>query len=564
MTEVLIKNGFVIDPLNKIDCQKMDIAIKDGKIVKSVNESKAKVIDASGLIVMPGGVDIHTHIAGGEVNTGRIIRPEDHVKDVVRKTAITRGGTGYSIPSTYVTGYRYSQMGYTTVMNPSMAPLSAKHTHEELNDIPMLDKATYPLIGDWWFVLENLSKGKVEECARHVAWMLETTKGYAIKIVNPGGLESWGFGRNVHSIDDQVPHFCITPREIICGLAKVNKLLNLPHTIHLHTNNLGLPGNYTTTLDTMRALESVPSDGKPVCHITHLQFSSFGGDGWGNMKSAAEEISSYINAHSHMTFDMGQIIFTDTTTMTADGPFEFTLYQLSGHKWVNSDVETETSGGIIPFTYKKNNAVNATQWSIGLELALLIKDPWKMFMTTDHPNAGPFFEYPKILAWLMSRKARMATLEKCHKKAQKKSLLPSIKRELSLYELAIVTRAGQAKALGLKNKGHLGVGADADVAIYNINPETTDIAKKYKSARKAFKNAAYTIKDGKILVKDGEIVDTASGRTMWLNVETCEPCRIDEAMKRKFREYWTVEYDNYPVFDHYLRVPEKLTVKASI
>ena len=564
MTEVLIKNGFVIDPLNKIDCQKMDIAIKDGKIVKSVNESKAKVIDASGLIVMPGGADIHTHIAGGEVNTGRIIRPEDHVKDVVRKTAITRGGTGYSIPSTYVTGYRYSQMGYTTVMNPSMAPLSAKHTHEELNDIPMLDKATYPLLGDWWFVLENLSKGKVEECARHVAWMLETTKGYAIKIVNPGGLESWGFGRNVHSIDDQVPHFCITPREIICGLAEVNKLLNLPHTIHLHTNNLGLPGNYTTTLDTMRALESVPSDGKPVCHITHLQFSSFGGDGWGNMKSAAEEISSYINAHSHLTFDMGQIIFTDTTTMTADGPFEFTLYQLSGHKWVNSDVETETSGGIIPFTYKKNNAVNATQWSIGLELALLIKDPWKMFMTTDHPNAGPFFEYPKILAWLMSRKARMATLEKCHKKAQKKSLLPSIKRELSLYELAIVTRAGQAKALGLKNKGHLGVGADADVAIYNINPETTDIAKKYKSARKAFKNAAYTIKDGKILVKDGEIVDTASGRTMWLNVETCEPCRIDEAMKRKFREYWTVEYDNYPVFDHYLRVPEKLTVKASV
>ena len=192
--------------------------------------------------------------------------------------------------------------------------------------------------------------------------------------------------------------------------------------------------------------------------------------------------------------------------MTADGPFEFTLYQLSGHKWVNSDVETETSGGIIPFTYKKNNAVNATQWSIGLELALLIKDPWKMFMTTDHPNAGPFFEYPKILAWLMSRKARMATLEKCHKKAQKKSLLPSIKRELSLYELAIVTRAGQAKALGLKNKGHLGVGADADVAIYNINPETTDIAKKYKSARKAFKNAAYTIKDGKILRKAKSLI----------------------------------------------------------
>ena len=210
--------------------------------------------------------------------------------------------------------------------------------------------------------------------------------------------------------------------------------------------------------------------------------------------------------HNHITLDMGQVIFTDTTTMTADGPFEYTLYTLSGHKWVNSDVETETSGGIIPFTYKKNNAVNAIQWSIGLEIALLIKDPWKIFMTTDHPNGGPFMSYPRVLAWLMSKKAREATLKRCHKKAQKKSLLPSIDRELSLYELAIVTRAGTAKALGMPNKGHLGVGADGDVAIFNINPETTDIAKKYKAVRKAFKDSVYTIKDGKIVAKDGEVV----------------------------------------------------------
>ena len=564
MAEMLIKNGFVYDPINGIDGEKMDIAIQNGKIVEKVHDRTAKMIDATGLTVMPGGVDIHTHIAGGEVNTGRLVRPEDHVKDTVKKTPLTRSGVGYSIPSTFVTGYRYSRMGYTTVMNPSMAPLEAKHTHEELNDIPLVDKASYPLIGDWWFVLEYLRKGDIEGCARHVAWMLETTKGYAIKIVNPGGLESWGFGKNVHSIDDEVPNFCITPREIVRGLAKVNSMLNLPHSIHLRTNNLGLPGNYETTLETMKCLEDLSTDGKPVGHITHLQFSSFGGDGWGNMRSAAEEISKYINGHSHMTFDMGQVIFTDTTTMTADGPFEYTLYQLSGHKWVNSDIETETSGGIIPFHYKKNNAVNATQWSIGLELALMIKDPWKMFMTTDHPNGGPFFAYPKIIAWLISKKARMATLKKCHKKAQKISLLPSINRELNLYELTIVTRAGQAKALGLKNKGHLGVGADADVAIYNVNPETDNIASKYKTARKAFGNAAFTIKDGKIVVKNGEIVQHTDGRTIWLDVETTQEEKVDEEMKKKFRQYWTVEYDNYPVLDHNVKVQDPITVKAKV
>jgi formylmethanofuran dehydrogenase subunit A len=564
MNEVLVRNGLVFDPLNGVNGEKMDIAIKDGKIVAKVNEHKARIIDASGMSVLPGGVDIHSHIAGGEVNTGRIIRPEDHVKDPVRKTAITRGGSGYSIPSTFVTGYRYSSMGYTTVMNPSMAPLEAKHTHEELNDIPMLDKATYPLLGDWWFVLEYISKGKIEECARHIAWMMNSTKGYAIKIVNPGGLESWGFGGNVHSIDDQVPNFCITPREIIRGLVKVNKLLRMPHTIHLHTNNLGTPGNYVTTLETMKALEDLSTDGKPACHITHLQFSSFAGDGWGKMHSAAEEISNYLNAHNHVTFDMGQVIFSETTTMTADGPFEFTLYQLSGHKWVNSDVETETSGGIIPMHYKKSSTVNAVQWSIGLELALMVKDPWKVMMTTDHPNGGPFFEYPRIVAWLASKKARAATLNKCAKKGQKKSLLPTVDRELSLYELAIVTRAAQAKALGLKNKGHLGVGADADIAVYDVNPETTDIARKYKILRKAYRNAAYTIKDGQVVIKDGQVVLPVSGRTMWVDVQTNEPCVIDEDMKTRFKQYWTVEYDNYPVFDHYVKVPDPITVKAGV
>jgi formylmethanofuran dehydrogenase subunit A len=562
--ELLIKNGFVFDPLNGINGEKMDIAVKNGKIVESVNEHEAKMIDASGLTVFPGGVDIHTHIAGAEVNTGRLMRPEDHVKDVVRKTAVTRSGVGYSIPSTFITGYRYSRMGYTTIMNPSMPPLEAKHTHEELNDTPMLDKASYPLLGDWWFVLEYLQKGMLDECARYVAWMMGMSKGYAIKIVNPGGLESWGFGKNVHSIDDEVPNFCITPREIVRGLAKVNKMLNLPHTIHLHTNNLGLPGNYATTLDTMKCLEDLSTDGKPVGHITHLQFSSFAGDDWGSMRSGAEEISKYINNHSHMTFDMGQIIFTHTTTMTADGPFEYTLYQLSGHKWVNSDVETETSGGIIPFHYKRNNAVNATQWSIGLELALMIKDPWKMFLTTDHPNAGPFFAYPKIIAWLISKKARAATLKKCHQKAQKKSLLPSITREFSLYDLAVVTRAGTAKALGLKNKGHLGVGADADIAIYDVNPEKIDIARKYKKVRRAFGNAAYTVKDGKIVVKDGEILQQVDGRTIWLDVHTAEQVKIDEDFKHRFREYWTVEYDNYPVFDHYVKVSDPITIKADV
>lgn len=562
--ELLIKNGFVYDPLNGIDGEIMDIAAKDGKIVNRVNERRAEKIDASGMIVMPGGVDIHCHIAGAEVNIGRLLRPEDHFRDFEHKTSITRSGVGHSVPSTFTTGYRYSRMGYTTIMNPSMPPLEAKHTHEELNDTPMLDKATYPLLGDWWFVLEYLKNGSIDELARHVAWIMTSTKGYAIKIVNPGGLEAWGYGQNVHSLGDQIPNFCITPRDIIRGLCKVNKLLNLPHTIHVHTNNLGQPGNYATTLETMESVEDLASENKPAIHITHCQFSAFKGEDWRTLESGAEEIANYVNCHSHVTMDMGQVIFADTTTMTADGPFQFDLYGLTGNKWVNHDVETETSAGIVPFRYRRRSYVHAIQWSIGLELALLVKDPWKIFLTTDHPNGGPFTSYPRIIAWLMSKEARKATMKRLNPRARSRSLLPSTSRELTFQDIAIMTRAGQAKTLGLDNKGHLGVGADADVAIYDVNPKTTDPSQQYKAVRKAFKHAAYTIKGGKVVVKQDRIVQQVNGSTIWLDLQTSEPAEINEDMKRRFREYWTVEYDNYPVSDHYIESSQPVTVRTRV
>lgn len=561
--KLLLKNGIVFDPLNKINGEKMDVFIKDGKIVDSFSGTNVNEIDVANMTVMPGGVDIHSHIAGSEVNAGRLLRPEDHIKDIEIKGRFTRSGVGYSIPSTFTTGYRYSKMGYTTVMVPSMPPLEARHTHEEMDDTPMIDKAAFPLMGDWWFVLEYLSQNRLEECATHIAWLMKATKGYAIKIVNPGGLESWGFGRNVRSIDDQVPNFGITPREILRGLCKVNTLLHLPHTIHVHTNNLGLPGNFRTTLKTMDCVRDLASGNQPVIHITHCQFSAFRGSDWNNMRSGAAQIARYMNTHPHVTMDLGQIVFTDTTTMTADGPFQFNLFQISGNKWVNHDVETETSSGIVPFRYRRKSYVHATQWTIGLELALLIKSPWKIFLSTDHPNAAPFFTYPKIITWLLSKAARDQTLRHINRKARRRSILPSIDREYDLYELTIMTRAGIAQALNLPNKGHLGVGADADVAVYNLNPDimTTLDPEKLESV---FHRAMYTIKRGEIVVKQGDIVKSVNGSTYWTDIRTEEPLKVEADVKHRFTQYWTVQYENYPISERYLHSSHPIPIHAEV
>ena len=69
--DILIKGGHIIDPLNNID-QVMDLAIKGNKIAAiekeiSANQAK-KVVDASGLIVSPGLIDMHTHNFYGTVH----------------------------------------------------------------------------------------------------------------------------------------------------------------------------------------------------------------------------------------------------------------------------------------------------------------------------------------------------------------------------------------------------------------------------------------------------------------------------------------------------------------
>ena len=553
MRSLIIKGGYVYDPLNGVNGEKTNIYVCDGKVVEEIEERDAKVIDASGMVVMPGGVDIHSHIAGSKINSGRILRPEDHRKDVVKKTKLTRSGVGYSCPSTFVTGYRYAQMGYTSVFEPAMPPVSARHVHEEMADIPILDKAAYTLFGNNLFTLKYVKAGDIEMLKAFILWLLRATKGYAVKIVNPGGVENWKWGKNVDGLDDLVYNYEVTPRQIIKSLAMANEELGLPHTIHLHCNNLGVPGNYETTIETMETLKGIkPKPGrKTTVHVVHCQFNALDGDTWANVRSGASKIAKYVNGHEHVSIDIGQVIFTDTTTMTGDGPWQFRLWNLTGNKWVNKDVEMEAGAGIVPYTYRKENPANSIQWAIGLELALQIFDPWRVYLTTDHPNGGPFTFYPKVISWLMSRASRNETMLEINKSCIRRTSLANDYREYTFNEIAIVTRAATAKAVDLKNKGHFAPGADGDISVYDIDPSKW-APSKYRDLEKAFTLAKYTIKGGDIVVKDGEILSTPQGSTYWIDSAAPTEDELVKDLEADFRDYYTINFRNYPVEETYL------------
>jgi formylmethanofuran dehydrogenase subunit A len=532
-----IAGGRVYDPASGVAGTVRDVCLSDGKVVEDVPAHAAR-IDARGMVVMPGGVDIHAHIAGPKVNAARRLAPEQHRADVVDRSAVMRSGTGGIVPSTFVTGYRYALLGYTTVVEAATPPLAARHVLAELRDTPMIDAAFLVLLGNnvALFDLIRRDPARVRDA---IAWWLEATGGYGVKLVNPGGVERWKRGEgNVSSLDDEVAG--VTPRQVLDAIAGAVHELGLPHPAHVHCNNLGVGGNWRTTLDTLDTLEGRRA------HLAHLQFHAYGGKPGGRLRSRAPDLAEYLGAHPEFSADVGQVMFGDATTMTADAPVSERLRDITGGKWVNADTEVETGCGIVPFTYREKNYVHALQWGIGLELFLLSRDPWRLVLSTDHPNGGSFLSYPRLIRLLMDREFRNEQLRKANKRAiQRTVLLDDLDREYTLEEIAIITRAGPARLLGLRDKGHLGAGADADVTLYDDRADREEM----------FATPRYVIKGGRVVVRDGELVEALAGDL--LRVEAPHDPAVEEVLRDRFEERYTVQFDSYPVSEPWLLEPAR-------
>jgi len=235
---------------------------------------------------------------------------------------------------------------------------------------------------------------------------------------------------------------------------------------------------------------------------------------------------------------VGQIMFGQTVTESGDSMRQYAGSAFaSPKKSVIMDIECDAGCGVVPFKYKSQNFVNALQWLIGLELFLSVDDPWRIFLTTDHPNGAPFTSYPHLIRLLMDRSFRNDMLTTLLPEAVAASALNSLQREYSLYEIAIITRAGPARSLGLSNLGHLGLGARGDVTVYVDNPDREAM----------FRTPRLVFKAGQLIVRDGKIIATPNGATHVTRVEYDRG--IERELDDYFTRYMTVRRRNFMVAD---------------
>ncbi len=497
-----LEGGTIYDPAHGIQGEVRDLWLCDGKVVAAPSTQDLPAIvrlSVRGYVVMPGGVDLHSHIVGPKVNAARRMLPELHrgcpaptTIETANDAAPLRSGTTGPVPSTFMTGYQYLGMGYTTALDAAISPLMARHAQLELEDTPCIDKGFLAVVGDMAYAMQAIRANDERRLDDFLGWLLTCTGAYGAKIVNPGGVAAWKSRahRNVAGLDDLVEEIGLTPRAVVTALAAAIDRLQLPHPLHIHTNHLGIPGNWTTTLDTMRSLEGHRG------HFTHIQYHSYGGHGESEegFDSRVPELVDFVSIHPELSVDVGQVLFGSTVSMTGDSPLGYYLAQLTGAKWHSQDIEMEGGCGVSAITYRQKNLVHAWQWAIGLEWYLLMQNPWQIAMTTDHPNGGAFIAYPQVIRLLMDRAYRREKLEQVHPLVRQRSILSQLEREYTLSEIAIITRAAPARMLGLASKGHLGVGADADVAVYLPD----------RNWEQMFQFPRYVIQAGEILIDNGQ------------------------------------------------------------
>jgi formylmethanofuran dehydrogenase subunit A len=158
----VLTGGTLHDPATGRDGVVADIWVEGGRIVSPpADPAGFRRVDVSGRVIMPGGIDLHSHVAGPKVNAGRLIAPQ--------LAAGRRGTCPAAVPTIHATGLLYATLGYTTVFDAAIPPASAAIAHRELAELPILDRGIYLLAADEEPVLRAAAGTDAAKLARLLA-----------------------------------------------------------------------------------------------------------------------------------------------------------------------------------------------------------------------------------------------------------------------------------------------------------------------------------------------------------------------------------------------------------
>ena len=541
MERLVIKNGLVFDPLNNIEGEKKDILIESGKIVEkfSINHT-IKEIDANGKTVIPAASDIHTHIASQQVNWARLLGSNNNTFK-----EIWQGLTLNKIAKDYIS------MGYTFILEANVFPSLAKQTLFNFKQLPVLDKAMLLNVSNFWPLELEFQRGKIKEMAIFLSDLLEKTYGFGFKLYNPFENESWNFKELRDKLSNQGRLYNFSALDVYENVVRCVESLGLPHSAHAHIEGYEDEICSVNLFDVLNKINSLnlQSDQKQdlssgrsqILHLAHANAYNTNGEN--------EKFLNFLNDNPTFDIDVAFIGFDPINPLiTSDRRLINSIESLENpYKLIRSAVEFEGDSFVSLRTFYKSNLNACTLWGNALDLALNIKNKLQLSFSLNYPNYANILDIPEIATWLVSKDARDNFMKGMNSTFLKNHQLSNEEKSLSFYEFVTITRASPTKSLGLgKIKGNLGIGADADINILDINLDNVDISKRYETLQIALQSLDYVIKAGEIVKNKSKINLSPNGSIFWSNGKPNIEER-DSVLSRKrefYQKYSSMFYDS--------------------
>ena len=190
-----------------------------------------------------------------------------------------------------------------------MLPANARQAHMEMGDTPMVDKGAYVMLGNDDY-LPAPACGQERLQGDQGLRRLDHAR-------RPGDRRQGGQPRRHQRLQVQPAEARprrgarLLPRDAARRSsrrwrARSNEL-GVPHPLHIHGCNLGVPGNIESTLATMRAAEGLPHapDAHPVPQLRHAKATA-------SSPRARAQLAEAVNTTPNVSIDVGQVLFGQT------------------------------------------------------------------------------------------------------------------------------------------------------------------------------------------------------------------------------------------------------------
>ncbi|MFX0022803.1 MAG: hypothetical protein ACFE9S_10775 [Candidatus Hermodarchaeota archaeon] len=555
MDRLIIKNGLVFDPINNINGEIKDILIESGKIVeKFSSQEDVKTIDAKGKTVIPAATDIHTHVASQQVNWARLLGTKNN-----RFKEIWKGLTLKNTAKAYLSN------GYTFILEANVFPSLAKQTIFNFKQLPVLDKAMLVNVSNLWPLELEFQRGKIDDMANFLSDLLSKTYGFGFKVYNPFENEAWNFRELKSSIEQSGRLYNFSAIDVYENLVKCNERLSLPHSIHAHIEGYETQqgkANLFTLLDKIKSLNfgtNQKNDShlkrNQIFHIAHANTYAPEGDN--------KKLIDFLNENQQFDIDLAFLGFNQVNPLiTSDRRIIYSMLTEdildNPRKLISSAIEFEGDSFISMRNFSKNNYHDCILWANAIDLALNVNDKYQVSLSLNFPNYANITDIPETVTWLMSTEARHNYMNGMNNEFLNNNSLQDNEKVLNFSEFVIISRISPVKSLGLGNfKGNLGIGADGDINILDININDTEISKDHQLLRKALSNLDYVIKGG-IIIKTGKTINLdLDGKIFWSDGSAKSEGKDFIMSKKKefYQKYSSMFYDSLTVSidEKYLR-----------